>query len=78
MSSALISTSIPESNSNLKSETELLTSNLHSNEPALKLKDSDDKDDEVSHNFEGKDSIQEETDSEQYSEVKSVMFGNEN
>ena len=75
MSSVLTSTSIPESNSNLESKTELLTLNLHSNKPALKLRDSDDKDDKVNDDFEGKDSIQEKTDSEQYSEAKSVMFG---
>ena len=75
MSSALICTSIPESSSDLESETELWTSNSQSNEPALKLKDCDDKGDELSDDFEKIDDLQEETDSEQYSEVKSVMFG---
>ena len=75
MSSALIYTNNPESKSNLHFETELLTSKSQSNEQALKLNENVNKDGELSNDFKGRDSVQEEIDSEQYSQAKSVMFG---
>ena len=75
MSSALVYTNNPESKSNPLFETEFLTSKSQSNEPALKMNESDNKDGELSNDLEEWDSVQEKTDSEQYSQAKSVMFG---
>ena len=75
MSSLLICTDNPEATNNPESETEPLTPISQLTVPALK--ESNDRDDESSNDSEEQDNVEEivRVDSEQYSQAKSVVFG---